>query len=206
MNTTLKQLKSDVDRLRARADVADSRAMETKQLLIDLKTDVGSLKTFVANDTQVSREEVERLYSLAKAHTKDILRVDENIADIKADVSVLKTDVSDLKADVTEVKADVSVLKTDVSDLKADVTEVKADVSALTLDVGGISSRMGAYGYAVTRTMSGVDLLKSEFAGMKKEVSGLKQHAAHVDERMDRMDRNIGAIMRHLGVDEAGES
>jgi hypothetical protein len=34
---------------------------------------------------------------------------------------------------------------------------------------------------------------------VKADVAGLKEHAT-------RMDRNMGAIMRHLGVDETGES
>ena len=123
MTTTLEELKSDVDHLRARADVADSRAMETRQLLTDLKTDVGTVKSNVGY-----------LYELATAMTDDIARTDRNVTGIKGDVTVLKGDVSGIKGDVTVLKGDVGVLKGDVIGIKGDVGVLKGDVTGLRRD------------------------------------------------------------------------
>ena len=88
-------------------DVADSRTMETKQLLKDLKSgmsdlrsDRGSFRSVVASETQIFKDEVGRLYGLAKATSDDILRIDANMDEIKTDVAGLKSDVAGLKPDV----------------------------------------------------------------------------------------------------------
>jgi hypothetical protein len=92
MTTTLEELKSDVDALRARADMADSNAMETKQLLVDLKTDVAGVKSDVGG-----------LYRLMAAVPDDIIRIDANVADIKRDVAGLTGSVTDLKRDTRAI-------------------------------------------------------------------------------------------------------
>ena len=84
---------------------------ETKQLIVQIAGDVGTLKT-------------------------DVSSLKTDVSELKADVSVLKADVSTLKADVSSLKADVSTLKSDVSTLKSDVSTLtlRADVTDFKLD------------------------------------------------------------------------
>src|SRR5262249_16617681 len=126
MPATIEELKSDVDTLKSRMDVADSDRMETNQLLKDLKKDIGSLSANVAS----------LYHPLMSTATDDIARILGGIGDLKTDVTLLKTDVTDLKGNVSRLTTDVAILKTDVAGLKADMGEVKQTVTALTLDVG----------------------------------------------------------------------
>jgi chromosome segregation ATPase len=89
------------------------------------------------------------------------------------EVHALRTDVHGLKYDVTSLQLHVYDLKADVKDLKADVSVLKGDVKDLKSDVS---------------------VLKSDVKDLKSDVSVLKGD-------VKRMDQNIGAIMRHLGVE-----
>jgi peptidoglycan hydrolase CwlO-like protein len=119
MTATLEALKSDVDHLRARADVTDSEAMETRQLLRSLKADVLVVKSDMADLKADAKKDIGQLgtqvgdlYSLVAAVPVDIVRIDRNVADIKRDVADFKADI---KRDVADLKADI---KRDVADLK----------------------------------------------------------------------------------------
>jgi archaellum component FlaC len=54
-----------------------------------------------------------------------MIRVEEDIAELKTDVSQLKTDVAELKTDVAELKIDVGDLKTNVARINIDVGDLK---------------------------------------------------------------------------------
>jgi len=64
--------------------------------------------------------------------------------------------------------------------VKSDVADVKQDVAAFTLDMSKLSSRV-----------AGISLGMG-FATLKQDVVGLK--------------RGMGAITRHFGIEETGES
>ncbi len=85
------------------------------------------------------RDEFARLldeFTQFRQETRERLdRIDQNVHDLKGDVTVLKTDVTGLKDDVTVLKTDVTVLKDDVTVLKGDVTVLKGDVTVLKGDV-----------------------------------------------------------------------
>jgi hypothetical protein len=100
MTTPLEELKSDVDTLRVRMDVADSRAMETKQLLkglradvIVVKSDTAGLRSEVKSDLGKLGTQVGDLYSLMAAVPVALARIDRNVAGIKRDVAGLKRNV-----------------------------------------------------------------------------------------------------------------
>ena len=81
------------------------------------------------------RDEFARLldeFTQFRQETRERLdRIDQNVHDLKGDVTVLKTDVTVLKGDVTVLKTDVTVLKGDVKQLKLDVKQLKTDVGRL---------------------------------------------------------------------------
>src|SRR5579871_3528062 len=100
MTVTLEQLKSDVDDLRSRADVADSRAMETTRLLTDLKKDMN--QGFMAVGTGIRG-----LYDLAKAVPDDIIRIDVNVGLINTNIGRISTHVGRLDRAVTVLREDM---------------------------------------------------------------------------------------------------
>ena len=55
-----------------------------------------------------------------------MMRVEEDIAELKTDVSQLKTDVAELKGDVAGLKTNVAQLNIDVADLKGTNLEIKS--------------------------------------------------------------------------------
>ena len=220
MNATLEELNSEVATLKRRMDVADSSAMQTKQLLTDLKSDVGDVKSdlgalqeVVTGGIQDLKGETAPLYGIVEAVPVDIGKINTNVADVKREVLTLGDEVSKLKTitafvvsgmttlkgQVADLTADLAIVKTDMSGMKADVSDLKIDMSGIKADVSG---------------------LKADISGIKSDTSGLKGHVGRMDERQDRMDerqdrmdgnvadlkRGMGAIMRHLGIEETGES
>ena len=75
-------------------------------ILVDIKTDIGSLK-------------------------KDVGFLKDDVASLKDDVSFLRDDVAILKDDVAVLKDDVAVLKDDMAALKGDVSVLKNDMSGV---------------------------------------------------------------------------
>ena len=51
--------------------------------------------------------------------------LEKDVAELKADMTLVKADVAELKTDMTEVKADVAVLKSDMTEVKANVADLK---------------------------------------------------------------------------------
>ena len=140
MPTTLEELKSDVDTLKARMDVADSDRMETKQLLKDIKKDIGSLSGNVGS----------LYHPLMSTATDDIAGILAGIGDLKTDKAAVKTDVADLKGqfarmDERQDRMDERLDRMDgnIADLKQDVGGLKRDVGQLKEDVGGLKQDVG---------------------------------------------------------------
>ena len=73
----------------------------------------------------------ERDAKLSKLIDEKFKPIQEDIAGIKSDVTVLKGDVLALKDDVTVLKGDVLALKDDVTVLKGDVLALKDDTTKI---------------------------------------------------------------------------
>ncbi|MBR2022520.1 MAG: hypothetical protein IJ997_02390 [Mycoplasmataceae bacterium] len=71
---------------------------------------------------------------------QDVSELKQEVSILKEDVNELKQEVSILKEDVNELKQDVSILKEDVNELKQDVSILKQDVSELKQDVNKIKN------------------------------------------------------------------
>jgi chromosome segregation ATPase len=89
------------------------------------------------------------------------------------EVHSLRTDVHDLKVGVTGLQLTVYELKSDVKDLKADVKIIHERLDGLETRLDGLETRL----------------------------DGLETRMDRLEGRQDRMDRNLVAIMRHLGVE-----
>ena len=61
---------------------------------------------------------------------------------IKAEVTALKADVTNMKTDITVLKTDVSNMKTVVAVLQNDVSRIKVDVSELKDDMKKVLERL----------------------------------------------------------------
>ncbi|MCD8220754.1 MAG: hypothetical protein LUD07_00935 [Clostridiales bacterium] len=83
------------------------------------------------------------------------------------EIRSLKTDVSDMRANMTEMKTDISDLKTEVSALKADMVEVKTEVSALKADMVEVKTEVSA--------------LKTDMAEVKADISGMKEEIRNIN-------------------------
>src|SRR5258708_16222580 len=89
MTTPREELKSGVATLRTRMDVADSRTMETQQLLKDLKSGMGDLQvttTGVKTDVRDLRSQMEHAYKGLFAVPEDTSRIEANVPHIKTDL------------------------------------------------------------------------------------------------------------------------
>jgi polyhydroxyalkanoate synthesis regulator phasin len=83
----------------------------------------------------------ERDAKLSKLIDEKFKPIQEDIAGIKSDVTVLKGDVSALKDDVTVLKGDVLALKDDTTKIKSQVNIVYEWVDSIDLKVKKIDDR-----------------------------------------------------------------
>ena len=134
MPTTLEELKSDVDTLKARMDVADSDRMETKQLLKDIKKDIGSLSGNVGS----------LYHPLMSTATDDIAGILAGIGDLKTDMAAVKTDVADLKGQFARMDERQDRMDERLDRMDGNIADLKQDVGGLKQDVGELKQGMGA--------------------------------------------------------------
>jgi chromosome segregation ATPase len=91
------------------------------------------------------------------------------------------------------------------------------ELAEMVLSLNGVHDKMASLGrdvVGIRRDVAGLrtetaDLrtetvgIRSETAYIRREVAGLGQRQDRTEQRQDRMDRNIAAIMHHLGVEAA---
>lgn len=180
---TLESLKTEVNDLRETGRMAHSDSMETRQLLKAqtsmlnaLRSDQIGLRGLMDQQARTLAEQGIGIGDLVIA----VSQTQQEVHNLRFDVQGLKVDVAGLQLDVKGLKVDVFGLKRDVKELKADVTGLQLNVYELKADVKG---------------------LKTDFNDLKTDVGGLKTDVKDLKVDVKQMDRNIGAIMRHLGVE-----
>jgi len=67
-----------------------------------------------------------------------ILKLCDDVGDLRQDVNGLRTDVDGLRTDVDGLRTDVDGLRTDVNGLRTDVDGLRTDVNGLRTDVDGL--------------------------------------------------------------------
>ena len=79
-----------------------------------------------------------RVLLLRALLTDEFLAMPARMMRVEEDIAELKTDVSQIKIDVSQVKTDVADLKTNVAQLNGDVGELKTNVARLNIDVSDL--------------------------------------------------------------------
>ena len=173
---TLEILKTEVDGLRETCRMTDSDAVETRQLL---KVQTSTLNALRADQIGLRGLMDQQARTLAEQGIGignlviSVNQTQQEIHNLRSDVAGLKVDVFSLKGDVTGLKADVTGLQLNVYELKADVKDLKNDMK----------------------------VMHKRLDRMETRLDGIEIRLGRLEERQDRTDRNIVAIMRHLGVE-----
>jgi chromosome segregation ATPase len=170
---TLKSLKTEVDDLREIVRMTDSKVTGVRQLVEAQAVSLVKLHDAVTGLQTEMRAGFARLDASVQSLTSDIQARELNAYDLNANMKAVRTDVTTLKVDVATLKSDVSTLKVDVATLKSDVSTLKVDVATL----------------------------KSDVSTLKDDVKRIDGRLDGMDQRQDRMDQNVVAIMRHLGIE-----
>ena len=116
------------------------------------------LRTLLTEEFLLLPDKVEKLQENVSELKQDMTEVKQDVSELKRDMIEVKQDVSELKRDMIEVKQDVSELKRDMIEVKQDVSELKQDVSRLKVSVNRIEDDMGYLkgDYAFNITQRGI--------------------------------------------------
>jgi chromosome segregation ATPase len=177
---TLESLTTEVDGLRETFRMANSDSVETRQLLKAQTSTVNALRADQLGLRGLMDQQAKILAEQGIGIGDLVIAVNQTQQEIHAlrsDLQVMRSDLQVMRIDVLSVKGDVAGLAADVTGLQLGVYELKADTKSLTIDVKRLDERQD-------RT---------------------EERQDRVEQRQDRMDRNIAAIMRHLGVEPSGE-
>jgi chromosome segregation ATPase len=180
---TLESLKTEVDDIRGACRMADSDAMQTRQLLTAQTSTINALRA----DQMGLRGLMDAQGRILSEQGIGIGNLVIAMNQTQQEVHALRTDVHGLKADVTGLQLNVYELKADVKDLKSDVKGIHERLDKMEVRMGGMEVRM--------------DRMEVRMDGMEVRLGQIEVRLGQIDVRQDRMDRNLVAIMNHLGVD-----
>jgi outer membrane murein-binding lipoprotein Lpp len=162
MNTTLEQLKSDVDALTARADVADSRAMETNRFLAGLSTKMDTVKSDVGGLSSAFER-------LGAGIRKDFMAVG-------TDVRVLNTLAKAVPDDIIRIDVNVSMINTNVDRISGNVARLDRTVTGLKEGMARVGERLDAMDQRQDRMEKSIGDLRQEVTGLNRGIATLIRH------------------------------
>jgi outer membrane murein-binding lipoprotein Lpp len=175
MNTTLEQLKSDVDALTARADVADSRAMETNRFLAGLSTKMDTVKSDVGGLSSAFER-------LGAGIRKDFMAVG-------TDVRVLNTLAKAVPDDIIRIDVNVSMINTNVDRISGNVARLDRTVTGLKEGMARVGERLDAMDQRLDTLDQRQDRMEKSIGDLRQEVTGL--------------NRGIATLIRHFNLEDA---
>jgi len=156
--------------------MTDSNTMETRQLLTAQTSTVNALRA----DQMVLRGLIDQQGRVLAGQGIGIGSLAIIMNQTQQEIHSLRTDVHDLKVGVTGLQLTVYELKSDVKDLKSDVK--------------GIHERLD-------RMEVRQDQIEVRQDRMEVRLDQIEGRLDRIEVRQDRMDRNLVAIMQHLGVE-----
>ncbi len=138
-----------------RRHILTEELLQLPAQVLEIRTDVGALKTSVSN-------------------------LETDVGALKTSVATLETDVSALKTSVATLETDVGALKTDVGALKISVTTLEIDVGALKTDVGALKTSVTTLETDVAQLKDGQARLETDFSEMKVEMARIGGHVSRL--------------------------
>ena len=101
-----------------------------------------------------------------------LVRLDNDVRELKTDVGQLQTDVGQLQTDVGQLQTDVGQLQTDVGQLQTDVAQLQTDVSQMKLAIKQIQDNQQII-IEILRELSGdVQEIKTNLSGHTHDPDG----------------------------------
>ena len=96
--------------------------------------------------------------------------IEQDVAELKAEMKEVKQDVAELKSEMKEVKQDVAELKKEMKEVKQDVAELKSEMKEAKQDIVGLKQE----------NESIKTIMKREFKALKEDVAVLNNEMFNV--------------------------
>ena len=124
------------------------------------------------------------------------------------------TELDAVKTEVTQIRALLRMADSDSMDtrnlLKSQTSlmvALRETQNAANISLGEQAQSLGGMVIAINKLEQRVNSLDKRFldftiemTGVKREIEGVKGRLGGVEDRLEGMDKNIVAIMRHLGI------